>query len=116
MVRVANEVWKIFEFNLGRARALALAQHYLEILAREGEDAAKAYVNDVMRVTLGLLGFDLNEMMARVTSAVQGPLIAEFERYFKEHEDEIKERVTELNKLEGRGGIPDELQRILDPI
>lgn len=115
MVRVARQVWATFDFNLERARSLALSQHYLELVVERGEDAVKEYINTVIRQTMGWLGFNLDDIVSRVAAAVQAPLQAELAGYTKAHEAEMKRRVEELSKMEKTGGIPDDLRKILEP-
>ncbi len=115
MVRIARQVWATFEFNLGRARSLALSQHYLELVVERGEDAVKEYIDTVIGQTLGWFGFSLDNMISRVKAAVEAPLQAELAEYVKAHEDEMKKRVAELSEMEKAGGIPDDLKRILEP-
>src|SRR2546422_8770646 len=100
MVKVAKDLWRTFEFNLNRAKALAQSQHYLEVAVTKGEDAVQAYVQDLMTKVFALIGLDYKAMMANVMKAVEGPLTAQMEAYEKEHAEELKARSDELSKMD----------------
>lgn len=114
MVRVSKQVWQSFEFNLGRAKALALAHHYLEILIEEGETAMEDYLNAVMGKVLQLVGFDFKAFMETIREAVVGPVQEEISRQLGGlSEEELEARVAQFEGREKR--IEQELKDILEP-
>jgi len=114
MVRVAKEVWKTFEFNLNRARALAQSQHYLEIAVSKGDEAVQAYVQDLLNKTLAFVGFDYGAILRKVMQAVEKPLIVEMEAYMKEHAEAIKARSEELSQMDEKS-FTQEFRELVEP-
>jgi len=114
MVKVAKEVWKTFEFNLNRARALAQSQHYLEIAVSKGDEAVQAYVQDLLTKTFAFVGFDYGAILRKVMKAVEKPLTVEMEAYMKEHAKEIKARSEELSRMDEKS-LTKEFRELVEP-
>jgi|SRR5947209_8670286 len=113
MVRVAKDVWETFDFNLNRAKALAVAQHYLEIVMAEGEKAIQGYVQNLLFETVG---FDYAAIMKKVQGAVEKTATAEIEAHMKEHARELKAKSDRLSKAKDLDSLPAQIRKLLEPI
>src|SRR5947208_9233291 len=115
MVRVSKAVWENFEFNLNRARALAQAQHYLEVFAEEGEQAAWKYINRLFAEIFRWRDFDLGAIIKKKSDSAAIPIQEELKRRL---EGKPAERLT--RRLETFGKTYDELpwriRKLLEPI
>jgi len=113
MVRISKRVWESFEFNLNRAKALAQAQHYLQLLAEQGEEVVQTHVNELLNRIFGAIGIDFKALTRDITEAVAERVKGEFEQQLKT----IGPRGIE-QRLGGseEGEVPDWLEPLFQPL
>lgn len=111
MVRMAKKIWETFEFNLNRARALALTQHYLKVMLEDGGEAIQTYIDKLLGGFSRIIGFDLGAFIQTVSETTAEPMRKEMERRIEELDTETLEKRFKGKEDE----LQEELAGILEP-